>query len=251
VKSPRRTIVVCLLAALAALAAGLGWAQRWGGRLAPEPGSNDPPPTELVAARWRFSTNGLIYHRGWSHNYPTAEAHLNEFVDNTTRIDVEPQSYQLLDLGTDAIFDHPFTYVSEPGEMDLTAQEAENLREYVRRGGFILVDDFDGPVQLGNFQSQMRAVFPERGFEPLTIENPIFDLVFGLDDLMGTAQYNPGGNPVFLGLTNERGHLASVACFNNDLANFWDWIDQGRYPLRPSSDAFRLGINFIVYAMTH
>jgi hypothetical protein len=239
------------LTLLLLLAAGTACAQGWGRRFYFEPNSNNPPATELIAARWRFSTNGMIGHTGWSHNYPYSEQHLNEFVDNTTRIDVQPESYQLLDLGTNDIFDHPFTYVSEPGEMDLTPQEAENLREYVLRGGFILIDDFDGPWQLSNFQAQMRNVFPERGFMPLTIENPIFDLVFGLEDLMGTADYNPGSDPVFLGLQTDQGHLASVACFNNDLANFWDRIDQGSYPLRPSSDAFRMGINFIVYAMTH
>ena len=236
---------------LAGLVSGLGWAQGWGSRYIPEPNSNDPPATELVAARWRFRTNGMIGYTGWSHNYPYSEIHLNEFIDNTTRINVEPDSYQLLDLGSDEIFDHPFTYVSEPGEMDLTEQETENLREYVRRGGFVLIDDFDGQMQLSNFYAQMRNVFPERGFNALTIDNPIFDLVFEVEDLMGMAPYVPGGQPVYLGFLNEAGDVASVACFDNDLANFWDRIDRGTYPLKPSSDAFRMGINFIVYAMTH
>ena len=135
--------------------------------------------------------------------------------------------------------------------MDLTEQEAENLREYIRRGGFVLVDDFDGQYQLSNFHAQMRMVFPERGFNPLTIDNAIFDLVFEVEDLEGMAPYVPGGQPVYLGLVNETGHVTSIACFDNDLANFWDRIDRGTYPLRPSSDAFRMGINFIVYAMTH
>jgi len=226
-------------------------AQGWGRRFDLEPGSNDAAVTELVAARWRFGTNGNIGHMGWSHNYPYSEIHLNEFVANATRIDVEPDSYQLLDLGSDAIFDHPFTYISEPGEMDLTPQEAENLREYIRRGGFLLIDDFDGSWQLSNFQSQMRMVFPERGFTPMTIEEPIFDLVFRLEDLLATADYNPGREPVFMSFVNDAGDIASVAAFNNDLANFWDRIDRGSYPLRPSADAFRMGINFIVYAMTH
>lgn len=193
----------------------------------------------------------MIGHTGWSHNYPYSEVHLNEFVDNTTRINVEPESYQLLDLGSDQIFDHPFTYVSEPGEMDLTEREAENLREYIRRGGFLLIDDFDGQYQLSNFYSQMRMVFQEEVYSPLTIDNSIFDLVFAIDDLKGMAPYVPGGEPIYLGLLNSAGHVASIACFDNDLANFWDRIDRGTYPLRPSSDAFRMGINFIVYAMTH
>ena len=178
----------------------------------------------------------MIGNMGWSHNYPYSEIHLNEFVENTTRINVEPESYQLLDLGSDEIFDHPFTYISEPGEMDLSEQEAENLREYLRRGGFLLIDDFDGTWQLSNFQSQMRMVFPERGYTPMTIEEPIFDLVFRLEDLLATADYNPGREPVFMSFVNDDGDVTSVACFNNDLANFWDRIDHGSYPLRPSAD---------------
>jgi hypothetical protein len=248
-----RFLTPAVVVGLLLFAAGTAWSQGWGRRYrgVPEPGSNAPPATELIAARWRFNTNGAIGHTGWSHNYPASEIHLNEFVENTTRIDVAPDSYQLLDLGSDDIFDHPFTYVSEPGEMDLTEQEAENLREYIRRGGFVLVDDFDGQWQLSNFHSQMRMVFPEQGFNPLTIDNPIFDLVFAIDDLEGMAPYVPGGDPVYLGFLNEAGQVASIACFDNDLANFWDRIDLGTYPLRPSSDAFRMGINFIVYSMTH
>lgn len=246
-----RGLVLILSPIAIVLATSISSAQGWGRRYLPEPGSNNPPTAELTTARWRFATNGAIGHAGWSHNYPAAEYHLNEFVGNSTRIDVEPESYQLFDLGSDEIFDHPFTYVSEPGEMELTPQQAENLREYMLRGGFLLIDDFDGQWQLSNFQAQMRNVFPERGYDAMTIEEPIFDLVFGLEDLRATADYNPGREPVFFGFQNDAGHVVSVACFNNDLANFWDRIDVGSYPLKPSADAFRMGVNFIVYAMTH
>ena len=97
----------------------------------------------------------------------------------------------------------------------------------------------------------MRNVFPERGYSAMTIEEPIFDLVFGLEDLRATADYNPGDEPVCFGFQDDDGHVVSVACFNNDLANFWDRIDRGSYPLKPSADAFRMGVNFLVYAMTH
>jgi len=212
---------------------------------------NNPPATEFVAARWKFGTNGLIGHMGWSHNYPWSEQHLNEFVAETTRIDVQSLSYQLLELGSDEVFEHPFTYVSEPGEMELSEQEVENLRQYVDRGGFILIDDFDGPRHLAQLRDQMWRAFPDRNFFPLTIDHPIFDLIFELQDLKGMAPYVPGGELVYYGMLNERGEIAIVACYNNDLANFWDRIDQGSYPLRPSTDAFRMGINYLVYSMTH
>ena len=246
-KRPRTIALAAMLIVL--LGSGLAHGQRFRGRNVIE--QNDPPATEFIAARWHFGTNGLIGHMGWSHNYPWSEQHLNEFVAETTRIDVESLSYRLVELGTDEVFEHPYTYVSEPGEMELTDQEVENLREYIDRGGFILIDDFDGPRHLAQLRSQMWRAFPDKNLIPLTIDHPIFDLIFELQDLNGMAPYVPGGSLTYYGLLNDRGEIAIVACHNNDLANFWDRIDQGSYPLRPSTDAFRMGINYLIYSMTH
>jgi hypothetical protein len=85
----------------------------------------------------------------------------------------------------------------------------------------------------------------------LTVDHPIFDLIFEVEDLLSMAPYVPGGDPVYYGFLNDRGDVAIVACYNNDLANFWDWIDEARYPLEPAADAFRMGSNFLLYGMTH
>jgi hypothetical protein len=212
---------------------------------------NDPPPTELIMARWRFGTNGLIGHMGWSHNYPNSEQHLNQLISEATLIDVKPVSYKLLELSSPEIFKYPVTYVSEPGEMELTEKEVENRRQYIDRGGFIIVDDFDGPVHLRQLRSQLKRAFPDRELIPLTTEHPIFRNFYEIDQLNVVAPYLVGGDPVFFGFPNRNGEIAMVACFNNDLANFWDWIDQRAYPLKPSAEAFRLGINFVMYSMTH
>jgi hypothetical protein len=97
----------------------------------------------------------------------------------------------------------------------------------------------------------MWRAFPDRSFFALTIDHPIFDLIFELQDLKGMAPYVPGGDLVYYGMLNDRGEVAIVACYNNDLANFWDRINQGSYPLKPSTDAFRMGINYLIYSMTH
>src|SRR5690606_38017769 len=142
-----------LLAALLG-AASLAAAQGFGRRFYLE--QNDPPATELVVARWRFSTNGAIGHTGWAHNYPSSDRNLNEFIEQATGIDVALLSYRIVDLGSEEVFQYPFAYVSEPGEMELTEREVLHLREFIDRGGFILVDDFDGPWQLEQLRSQVR-----------------------------------------------------------------------------------------------
>ena len=138
----------------------------WGGRLIVQ---NDPPPTELVVVRLRYGNNGNIGGMGWAHNYPDAEVNLNQFTARTTSINVKPESFRIMELGDEELFRYPFAFISEPGEMDLTRREVANFREYIERGGFIVVDDFDGEWQLRNFLNQLTVVFPDRTLERLQI----------------------------------------------------------------------------------
>jgi hypothetical protein len=213
--------------------------------------NNNPPPTELVIARWHFGTNGRIGHMGWSHNYPDAEMHLAQLVGEATDVDVQSASYRLVELGSPEVFNYPFAYVSEPGEMQLTEQEVVNFREFIDRGGFVVIDDFDGPWQMAQFRSQMERTFPERDLFALTGSHEVFHTFYDIEDLEIWGPYVSGGDPIFYGFNNANGDLAMVVCFNNDFANFWDWIDERRYPLKPSTEAFRMGINFVIYTMTH
>lgn len=244
----RKPLIGALLLAATLIATGAS-AQRFGRRMPPT--QNDPPPTELVVARWRYGTNGWFGHMGWSHNYPSSDRNLNEFIANATGVDVDLISYRIVDLGSEEVFDYPFAYVSEPGEMELTEQEVSNMREFVQRGGFILMDDFDGPLQLGNMRAQVQRAFPERLFVPIEPEHPLFDVHFSLRNLDRMSPYVPGGSIVYYGIYDDAGRLVVAAGWNNDLANFWDWYDEARMPLEPASDAFRLGINFVIWAMTH
>lgn len=234
---------------IALVVAGAAWAQGFRGRRAVT--QNTPPRTEFVAARWHFGTNGYIGHMGWSHNYPQSDQHLNAFLKRVTRLDVEEASYRIVELGSDEVFDHPFAYVSEPGEMELTEAEVVNLREYVARGGFVLMDDFDGPVQWEQMFSQVRRAFPGATFEPLPLGHRVFSTYAVLDTFEDMAANVPGGDITYYGFFTEAGDLAILAGHNSDLANFWDWYGDGSMPLKPSTDAFRLGTNAVLYSLTH
>jgi hypothetical protein len=204
----------------------------------------------LIVARWSFNTNGRIGHTGWTHNYPDSEQHLNGMISEVTGVHAERMSYRIVELGSDEVFDYPFAYVSEPGEMDMTEREVENFREYIDRGGFVVVDDFDGD-HIVNLRYQIRLAFPDRELVPIGVSHQVFHSFYNTESLEIFAPYVTGGRPEYYGLLNGRGDLAMIALWNNDLANFWDWIDQARYPLEPSSEAFRMGVNFVIYAMTH
>jgi hypothetical protein len=223
--------------------------QRGGGRWNTE--QNNPPNTEVVMARWRFGHNGWFGGFGWAHNYPSADQNLGQFISEATAIDIQSQSYRWVELGSQEVFDYPFAYISEPGEMKLTELEVINLREFINRGGFVLMDDFDGPEQLGNMRQQVRRAFPNRDWVPLDIAHPIFHAHFELEDLHGMDDYVPGGYTVYYGMFNEAGDVVMVAGHNNDLMNFWDWFDEPGTPIVPATDAFRLGVNYMVYTLTH
>jgi hypothetical protein len=243
----RRSLLV-LVTALALLATGVAGAQF--GRRMRQIHDNAAPPTEFVAMRWHFGTNGAIGHMGWSHNYPESEINLNEFIGRNTRVDVEDNSYRLIELGSPEIFNFPFAYISEPGEMEMTETEVANLREYILRGGFILIDDFD-TWHMDNLREEMHRAFPERNFVRLDITHPIWDLVYKVEDLETMGDYVQGDDPVYYALVNDVHQIAIMALHNNDLANFWEWYGSPQYPLKPATEAFRMGTNFVVHSMTH
>jgi hypothetical protein len=212
---------------------------------------NEPPSTELVVARWEYTAMGKYGGTGWSHNYPSSDQHFAQVLSEATNIDVKNLSYRIVELGSDEVFDYPFAVVSEPGEMALTDHEVENLRQFVDRGGFVLMDDFDGSRDLATLQRNLHRAFPDRDLVRLTIEHTIFNTFYRIDALNVVSPYLVGGDPTFYALMNKDGSIAIMACHNNDLENFWDFIDRGDYPLKPSAEAFRLGINFVMYSMTH
>ena len=212
---------------------------------------NEPPPTELVVARWEYSAMGKFGGTGWSHNYPSSDQHFAQVVSEATNINVKNVSYRIVELGSDEVFKYPFAIVSEPGEMALTPHEVDNLREFIDRGGFVVMDDFDGSRDLATLQRDLHKAFPDRDLVRLTIDQEIFNVFYRIDALNVTSPYLVDGEPVFYALMNKDGKIGVIACYNNDVENFWDYIDRGEYPLKPSIEAFRLGINFVIYSMTH
>ena len=240
-----------LLGILVLVGTSLVYAQRFRGGFGGFFFQNDPPDTEFIMARWQFRARGKFGGTGWSHNYPNSEEHMNQLLKEATIVNVDPASYRIVQLSSPEIFRYPFAYVSEPGEMWLTDQEVSNMREYVDRGGFVLVDDFDGDYDLGVLRRELKRAFPKKEIIRLTIEHPIFNMFYHIDALNVMSPYQVGEPAIFYALQNDHGELAMILCHNNDLANYWDWIDRPIYPLKPSAEAFRLGINFALYSMTH
>jgi hypothetical protein len=175
-------------------------------------------------------------------------------MNELTSINVERMSYRIVDLSTDEIFDYPFSYVSEPGEMALTDGEVENLREYLDRGGFIMVDDFggqgQGPWEFENLRSNLQRAFPDREMFELGTNHPIFHSLYDINSL-NTVHPMTGQKSIFFGFPDGRDGTSMIVCYHNDVGDYWEFLDNPRYALEPSSESVRLGLNFVLHAMTH
>ena len=214
---------------------------------------NKPPDTEFVLARWHYGT-GRYGRDGWAHDYPTAEEHILQIMKETSAINVDRLSYRIVELSSPEIFQYPFSYVSEPGEMLLTEQEIVNLRQYIDRGGFVMVDDFGGQGggtrEFDAFRSNLLRAFPDRDLFLLPNDHPLLHIFYDIDSL-NTVHPMTGVKSIFYGYPDAKGGLSMVVCYNNDVGDFWEFIDEPRYPVKPSAEALKLGLNFVMYAMTH
>lgn len=188
----------------------------------------------------------------WQHDYPRAEQNFLKILSELTTVETTEESYLILDMDDPRIMNYPILYVSEPGYWNCTDAETDNLREYLLRGGFVIFDDFrDNPGEWSNFASCMNDVFPDRTLEKLTIDHPVFGCFYTIETLEMIPPYGVPGIPTFYGMSDEDGRLQVVANFNNDIGDYWEWSDQSLVPIQLSNEAYKFGINYIVYALTH
>jgi hypothetical protein len=210
---------------------------------------------------WSIWPNYFPWNPPWHHDFPEADEFLIRLVRELTGIATGgDEAIQVVRLDSKDVFKYPFVYLSEPGFLDLTDKEVENLGEYIKRGGFIMADDFRtagflrGPEELDVLKRFLKRALPERELVRLDISHPIFHSFYDIDTLDMYPPY-PGWDPnwkaQFWGLPDENGNLSMIANYNNDVGDFWKYLEDGDKPLKDSSRSVRLGINYVVYALSH
>ena len=196
----------------------------------------------------------------WHHDYPFSEEFITGMLRELTAVHVTPNSHQIVQLSSPEIFHYPFLYISEPGFMRLDDREIANLGEYIRRGGFIMADDFRtanylrGPEELEVLRGYLKRAVPERELVRLDARHPIFHSLYNINTLDMDPPYGkeiPGFVPQFWGMFDDQGNLQLIANYNNDLGEFWEWVDKGQMPFRPAVRSVQLGINYLIYAFSH
>ena len=159
----------------------------------------------------------------------------------------------ILTLDDPALFKYPFAYMSEPGYWTLSEDETIGLRNYLLKGGFLIFDDFHADDHWYNLETQMKKVLPDLRWVQLDASHPVYHSFFDIDSLEYDEVY-PGDIPIFFGLfenNDPQARLVAVANHNNDIGEAWEFSMTGWIPIDLSNEAFKLGVNYIMYAMTH
>src|SRR3954463_4287544 len=220
-------------------------------------------PGEWVFARLMYRANGYG-RRGrsnWTIDYPRSDRHLAGAVRRLTRVDARSVEQPVAAEDGDDIYNWPWLYGVEVGHWDLTDLEAAKLRDYLLRGGFFMCDDFHGTAEWAVFVSSMKKVFPDREIVDLPDSDPIFHSVYDLDDRYQvpgeqfvythqTFEYD-GFEARWRGIYDDKGRVIVAICHNMDLGDSWEHADDPTYPEQYSALGFRIGVNYLVYSMTH
>jgi len=215
----------------------------------------------FTAPRRRHSFDWTEGNSSWTEDYPRADRHFLQALRRLTRVDTRSVEQPVnLDDGDD-VFNYPFLYVAMPGSWDLTPAQVEKLREYLLRGGFLMADDFWGTEECANFESGIEKVLPGRPIVELPDAEPIFHTVYDLDDRyqipgewatrFGRSYRSDGTVAHWRGIYDDKGRLLVAICLNSDTGDSWEFADEPSYPEKYSALGIRLGVNFVIYAMTH
>ena len=215
-----------------------------------------PRYTASVGYNSYFAFTRIRYNgaSGWEHDFPNADKNFSAIVDYISNVRVHLEGTNILDLDDAHLFENPIIYMSEPGYWRTNDTEAKSLAAHLLKGGFIIFDDFEGDAQWRNLVTQMRHVLPDHYFIPLTVESPIFHSFFDIKTLQIPHPMFPTIKPGFFGIFEKNdpsGRLMAIADYNNDIGDYWEWSAEGLYGADGTNDAYRIGVDYIVYAMTH
>jgi hypothetical protein len=220
--------------------------------------------TEWAFARLRYPSGRFSSYTGtrgtWPTDFPKADRQFVQGVRRLTRLHARSME-QVVDINSDELFNWPWIYAVEVGHWDLTEAQCKRLREYFLRGGFLVTDDFHGSGEWNVFMASMSRIFPDKPVVEISDQDPIFHVIYDLNDRIqvpgiqywysGHIWEKDGKVPHWRGIYDDKGRVMVAICFNQDNGDAWEWADSPRYPEKYTSQAYRMGIDYIIYALTH
>lgn len=214
----------------------------------------------FVYARIKFDSPDLSGGFGrrfdplWNHDYPRSDRTFPQILAELTTMKTRTDASNVFTLDDPRLHKFPVAYLCEVGGWVPTEAEALGMRSYLLKGGFMIVDDFRGANALANFDAQLQKVLPGARRLPLETSHPLFDAFYRIGELPSSDDaFGRGGSPEFFGIFEDNDparRLLMVVHYNYDISELWEWSFEGRNPL-PTGDAFKLGINYIIYSFSH
>lgn len=250
-------LVVCTSVATA-VQRGSGW--RGGFELRPSYTSaeNQPYDGRFVFVRMSYPTSmsfgfGRRGDTPWAHDYPGGERNFLQILTAVSNVPANLEGTNIMAFDDPEIFRFPVIYLVEPGYWELSESGVEMLRAYLRKGGFLIVDDFPywGWQQ---FATQIERALPDLVWQEIDVSHPIFHSFFDIDTLDIVPAYPAlGDRPIYLGLFEDNDptrRMYAVANFQNDLSEFWEFSETGEFAIDRTNQAYKVGVNQFIYGMT-
>ena len=226
------------------------------------PRPNIPYDGRFTFVRLNYTTapGGYFYggEPAWAHGYPIAEQNLMAIMNEVSFLAPHKNEINSFRLDDPALFRYPIAYVIEPDWWTMTDKEARALRDYLQKGGFLIVDDFKGRNFRGGggwevFERNMKRALPQGRFVDLDISHPIFHSFFEIKSL-DVPQAYVNGHALFRGLFEENDptkRLQIMVNFNTDISQFWEWSGTGLRSIPDTNESYKLGVNYLIYGLTH
>jgi hypothetical protein len=268
-----QTIVVAAVACMAVCASAvIALSQTRGGRVweryeaEMQDPVDDPPDAlrkaEFALGRVRYRSpldRGFGRYARWGIDVNKGDRTFISLLRRLTRIDV--QSIEtIVDVSSDEVYDLPWIFAVSAGDWRLAPQEARRLGEYLDRGGFLMADDFHNDSEWAQFMAGIHQMNPAMQAEELEDADSAFHVVYDLKERVrvpganvvhGSGVERGGVVPHWRAIRDSKGRMIVAICFNMDVGDGWEFADDPAYPEKLSSEAIRLGVNYVMYAMTH
>jgi hypothetical protein len=201
----------------------------------------------------------------WAQDWPDADEHFTKGVQRLTRIDAgDPQHVSLTDP---KLFDYPWIYATQVGYWVLSDEETSRLREYLLRGGFIMTDDFwdqNGQQEWEVFTEAMNRVLPGQPVTDIGLDDSVMHVLYDIQekDLMfipgsrhlgrdGRVYQPPGTKSAWRAMYDPKNRMVVSINFDTDIGDAWEFADVPYYPEAMTTLAYRYGINYLMYSITH
>ena len=189
----------------------------------------------------------------WAHDYPTADRNITQIVQYVSTIPINVNGTNVFDLDDPEIFRHPIIYISEPGYWAMTESEGTSLRQYLLKGGFLMFDDFEADHWY-NMEANLRRAMPDHQLFEIGPEHPIFSSFFRLNDIY-VPHPSVSVTPQYWAMfenNDPKGRMMVLVNYNSDLAEYWEFsANEGYFPVDLTNESYKLGVNYIYYALIH